>query len=615
LNGLTDALRARFERLGSMEDINQAIEAIETAISITLPTDVNLAAFLINHGGALSRRAERNGSRQDNEKSIESFEKALSLMSKRNLNRPACLHNLTTALAFRFRMDGSRADLDRAIQRQGEALSDFPTQHMDRGEALDCYGTLMKELFLVTNSRKDIDMAIVKGQEAVDVTPLGHSQLAIRQNNLASELKHRYELTGSNDDFKNAIKYFVAAANDSSAPPLTRILAASSAARLLLNSDQLQAKSLLESAVNLFPAVCPRTLMRQDQQYNLAKCNGITALAVSLSIACGEEPYEALRISESGRCVLANLQLEVRSDLTQLIETHPDLATTFLDVRNKIDDQTLASGRTALYDQLRDILEEIRTKPGFNRFLLAPEKTELTKLAEQGPLVVINVSSLRSNVILIDTNGLRTIELPFTEMELLQKAQIYLDVLQNSRSMRRYEENRLKLLDLLVWLWDKCVASVLQAFGFTSTPSDGAWPRIWWVGSGLFNILPVHAAGFHDQGNGQTVIDRVIFSYIPIIKSLQYARSVFVRNSGRSVQKALFISMPKTPKLPDLPGVETEMRKLRKLFPQSIEFQVVKSPTRSQVLSSLGSSQVVHFCCHGYTSATDPSRSHLALND
>lgn len=73
--------------------------------------------------------------------------------------------------------------------------------------------------------------------------------------------------------------------------------------------------------------------------------------------------------------------------------------------------------------------------------------------------------------------------------------------------------------------------------------------------------------------------------------------------------------MPKTPKLLDLPGVETEMRKLQTVFPQSIEFQVVRSPTRLEVLSSLRSSQVVHFCCHGYTSATDPSRSHLALND
>src|SRR5205085_2607701 len=172
------------------------------------------------------------------------------------------------------------------------------------------------------------------------------------QSNLAIELKHRYELTESPDDFKKAIEYFVAAANDSSAPPLTRILAASSASNLLLKSDPWKAKWLLESAIKIFPAVCPRTLMRQDQQYNLANCNGITALAVSLSIACGEDPYEALRISESGRCVLANLQLEVRSDLTQLIEAHPEMATTFLNVRNKIDDQTLTSGRTALYDQL-----------------------------------------------------------------------------------------------------------------------------------------------------------------------------------------------------------------------------------------------------------------------
>jgi tetratricopeptide (TPR) repeat protein len=614
LNGLADSLRAKFERFGSTEDLDQAIEAIDAAVSITSKTDVNLAAFLINQGGVLSARAERNRSLEDNERSIESFQKAISLMSKQNPNRPAALHNLAASLGFHFQMTGSLADLDKAIRTQEEALSALPQNHIERGEMLDCYGSLTKDLFLITKSPNDLDLAIVRGQEAVDVTLPGHSKLAIRQTNLAIELKHRFELTACKDDFNRAVAYFIAALDDTAAPPLTRILAASSAAKLLLQSNKMKARSLLESAVNLLPAICPRTLLRQDQQYNLAKCMGITALAVSLSIDCGEDPYEALSISESGRCVLANLQLEVRSDLSQLREAHQELASAFLEVRNKIDDQTLTSGRCALYDQLRNILEEIRTKPGFGRFLLAPEKSELTKLAEQGPLVVVNVSEIRSDAILIDTTGIRTIELPITEHELVKRAETFLEVLRSAGKLRGYENNRIKLLELLEWLWEKCIAPILQCFGFTKTPSSKIWPRIWWVGSGLFNMLPVHAAGFHGQ-DGQTVIDRVIFSYIPTLKSLVYARSILARNTGRSVQKAMLIGMPKTPKLPSLPGVEEEIQKLQLLFPKNIELQVVTSPNRLEVLSSLRDSQVVHFCCHGFTSSLDPSRSHLALQD
>ena len=97
---------------------------------------------------------------------------------------------------------------------------------------------------------------------------------------------------------------------------------------------------------------------------------------------------------------------------------------------------------------------------------------------------------------------------------------------------------------ILEWLWDVAVKPVLDELGFTQTPSyDETWPRVWWVGSGLLNILPIHASGYHDSTPPQTALDRVISSYAPTVKSLAYARERAARaNQVTSNEKAILVS-------------------------------------------------------------------------
>ena len=148
-------------------------------------------------------------------------------------------------------------------------------------------------------------------------------------------------------------------------------------------------------------------------------------------------------------------------------------------------------------------------------------------------------------------------------------------------------------------------------------PSHGeAWPRVWWIGSGLLNILPIHAAGYHDSTPPETALDRVISSYASTVKSLSYARERVTRaNQVELKEKAILIAMPTTPEQKNLPSVETEIEDLRKLFSNaSIDTTVMQNPTRTEVLSELPKHTIVHFACHGYP-ADDPSQSSLLLED
>ena len=48
-------------------------------------------------------------------------------------------------------------------------------------------------------------------------------------------------------------------------------------------------------------------------------------------------------------------------------------------------------------------------------------------------------------------------------------------------------------------------------------------PRVWWVATGSLALLPVHAAGHRD--GSRTLLDRVISSYTPTVRSLTAARA------------------------------------------------------------------------------------------
>jgi CHAT domain-containing protein len=136
-----------------------------------------------------------------------------------------------------------------------------------------------------------------------------------------------------------------------------------------------------------------------------------------------------------------------------------------------------------------------------------------------------------------------------------------------------------------------------------------------WVGSGLLNILPIHASGYHDSPP-ETALDPVISSYTPTVKSLAYARERAARVTQVALkEKAMVVAMPTTPEQEILPLVKTEVENVKILLSKaSINATVIQNPTRMEVLSELWSYTIVHFACHGY-SANDPSQSSLLLED
>jgi CHAT domain-containing protein len=84
-------------------------------------------------------------------------------------------------------------------------------------------------------------------------------------------------------------------------------------------------------------------------------------------------------------------------------------------------------------------------------------------------------------------------------------------------------------------------------------------------------------------------------------------------------QSALIVGMSTTPNQSELPSVDEEIRCLNSLLPNTVTRTVLQMPhtppTKREVLSELGRSQIAHFACHGESTISDPSQSKLFLSD
>jgi hypothetical protein len=388
---------------------------------------------------------------------------------------------------------------------------------------------------------------------------------------------------------------------------------------------------MLNSAVQLLATTSPRTLHRNDQQFALAQFVGLAADAAALSIRAGDDVFESLRLLEFGRGVIASLHFDVRSDVVQLQNEHPELAKKFKLLRDELDSPDLGRDQRSVYTDTQrsmnsrisrlyeaskefdEILELIRKKNGFERFLRGPSNGELKRIAVHGPIVFINISHFGGDAFLITHDNMRHLPLPTLEYsDVESKSELLVNTLKADNLRVRGDTNRC-LKSILEWLWDFIVEPIFESLGFRDTPStDDAWPHVWWIPVGRLSVFPIHAAGYHSV-SGRSTLDRVISSYAPTARALDHARSR-IENHSQEESQILMLAMPNTPNQNDLPFVEEEVKVIDNLLPSSINRTILSLPTKSQMVENIGNCFVVHFACHGIVDS-DPSKSRMLFTD
>ena len=590
-----------------MTDLDTAIQRYHEALHATTPADhPDRARRLDNLGIGYHNRYQRTGTIADLDTAIQRSQEALDTTPEDHPGRAGRLDNLGIGYRDRYQRTGSIADLDTAIQRYHEALYTTPADHPDRAGRLDSLGVGYRDRYQRTGSIADLDTAIQRSQEAVDATPADHPDRAGRLDNLGLGYRDRYQRTGTMADLDTAIQRSQEALDQSSSPVRNRLNAGR---RLLVEhakaGNWAQAYQAASITVSLVPLLTPRSLEISDKQYLLTQVLDLASSAAAIALKAARTASDAVQVLELGRGVITGSINELRADISDLQQKHPHLAEKYVSLRDLLDTPALTTQREVdqrytTGQELERVIHQIRRLPDFDRFLLAPSEDELKTAAEYGPIVIINVSDYRCDALIIEKTQIQTLPLPHLRASDIQ-----------DRAKGKLGEPK-----ILEWLWKAIAQPVLNALGFTQTPSNGPWPHLWWIATGLLAKFPIHAAGYHSQSLSDAVLNRVISSYSSSVKTLIHSRGYRSRPiTVFKSEKVVLLAMQKTPKQGDLQFATQEIHDLERLC-SSMKLQVIKPlPYKAEVLSALSSCKIFHFAGHGSTHDSNPVESHLLLED
>ena len=625
-------LMRRFEWTYVLADIDGAVEARRQVVAVTSGDDVEFAHSLTSLGYALKARFTQTDSAADLDEAVEAGRRALA----HDAGNAQIAVSLSDTLRIRFEQRGAESDLDEAIElgRRATGLLTGDSDH--RADTFANLSGLLRSRADLHPYSDDIDAAVDAGRQAVlaaddfDRPKL----LLILARALEVRIRGAHPETDPGTaieaDRSEALRVLAELVGSATAAPRIRVEGAKMAAWLAVENrapgteELALAADLLETAVHLVPEIAPRRMRHHEQRDAIRSATGLADNAAALALLAPDRPAEqraerALSLLDAGRAVLLSQLLDIRGDLTDLRQAHPDLATRFTTLRELLDRDTDPAihedgYRIGAATELTATLREIQQLDGFATFALPPTADELLAAADQGPVVTFNIA-YGGNALLLTKDGITALPLPrLTAPAVIDQVNAFHVALREAYDPAA---DRVAAQDILTgvlkWLWDNVTGPVLEALGYHGTPADDApWPRLWWAPGGYLSLLPLHAAGHHDDpASGRTVLDRVVSSYTPTIRSLRHARR---RQAAATAfpNRSLIIAMPVTPGLSELRNVRTETELLTSILPNP---QTLTRPDRDQVLAELPGHRIAHFACHGSYDLENPANSRLLLHD
>lgn len=605
------------ERTKNMDDLNHAIDILDKTLD-KCPEDHPQRMYLLrNLAVQLLRRCQGNVS------GIEDGAIKGNILE-------ACIY-LRTPLLHRYTSDLS--DINRAIDLIHAALDYNIADHLFLASLHQELGRCFNQRYFMTlpntgpthDTLADISHAIDNEEEAIKAIPQDHPLRAVWQFSLSSSLRTRFEQTKDEADQRRFLECIREVWSCRNAEPSLRMHAAR---KIVLNlpegPNHKEVADILEEAVRLLPALCPRFLSDADKQSQLEECFGFANEAATAFLEAGKSPSDALQVLETGRGVVASLLLDMRTELSELRQKHPELAQKFETIRDELNtepttdkvwilaptseqgqpERSQLNRQLQLHEEFEQLVLRIRDQDGFSRFLLPPTADEIMAAAHLGPIVVINNSGRRCDAIIIERQQIKSLRLPDR------------GTLTSSEHMTNNSHADLSLLP--EWLWERVAHPILEELGISKSPScEDDWPHVWWILTGLTANFPMHAAGKHGQGTDEAVIDRVISSYSTTVKSLIHSR----RHSEDQIpnpptsQHALLTTMAETPNQTSLPFTTQEIAAIQPIC-KGMSLTPVEAPKQTdEILKYLRTCRIFHFAGHGISNSKDPASSSLLTED
>ena len=439
------------------------------------------------------------------------------------------------------------------------------------------------------------------------------------------------ELCGSNEQvfykvLQIQVENILLSTDNRYSPISVRLMFSCSWARLLRIANQSETHPLVttayEKAMSLMQASVMFAPNLQLQHSHLVSVLGgnidMMPLDYSSYLVHTGQLEQAIETLERGRALFWSELRGFRPSIEKLSAVDPLLAEKFTAINQDLENLTISvlpDGSTEVNDseivnsgsadpfsrlllKQRKLLEErdnlishVQTLPGFEGFFSAPLFDVLRSAASRGPVIIINHSIWRSDILILINDSPPSL-IP-TSKSFYDDATRLKNELLDARKKWGLDSQEYEraLASVLADLYNLVGQPVVDRLRMLKTPEQS---RIWWCPTSVFCSLPLHAMGPipSDDGMERYFSDLYIPSYTSTLSALIESRKPSTPPSRQP--SLLLVAQPGK----SLPGVKGEIKVIKALEIE-VESLISKKATTAAVVEGLGRHQFVHFACHG----------------
>jgi len=336
----------------------------------------------------------------------------------------------------------------------------------------------------------------------------------------------------------------------------------------------------------------------------------------------------AVETLERGRALIWSEMRGLRSSIDQLRASDPELVDKLAVINQNVEVLALTPAgnnygdggeegvegmdpfgrlvvrQQGLLDDRDKLISQIRTRKGLEPFLQPPSFDNLRSAAVRGPVIVINHSRWRSDIIILLHDSPPSL-IPAAN-DFYERANKLRDQLLGARKKGldsvEYED---ALRSILKELYELVGRPVIQRLNELHIPEQS---RVWWCPTSAFCSLPLHAMGpiLPDSDPPRYFLDLYIPSYTPTLSALIESNKLGSQTSGKP---SLLLVVQQDASMKAASG---ETRVVRSVNTQ-VKTLISARATPTAVLKRLQDHQFVHIVSHGILEPGKPFESSFKL--
>ncbi|KAG2085393.1 CHAT domain-containing protein, partial [Suillus discolor] len=662
---LAQAVEARFDQHGNIDDLDTSIQLRREAMSLSPEGHADRHIHLNNLAVSLAFRFDHQGKLNDLDDAISFYEESLHLCPVEDESRDFSLDNLGSALVARFTKRRNVVDLTRAITLHREALSLRPAGHPLRdstlnhlalalqqrhdishaseylNETIDLYHQSLRSTqldperyvtlhnlsavlcsrFMQTQDNEDVEEAITLCQESLAALSSLHPDRYFSYMRLQVAYVSRYQILRDPVDLSLAVENFRLASRHPTQIFPERIIKAIDWAR---QAEVYQHESALEAYQMCFELFDSHMMTQSSvisRRELAAAFRGARSLPVDAA-SCAirrDNLRRAVELVEQGRGQQWSLVLRLRTPLEDLKSRNPELARKFLNLSTHLSDARATEYRR-LTKQWEAVVAETRNLRAFSQFLLPPSYEDLQVAARQGPIIILIASQNSCSAIIVPTSGgPHHVPLPSIALADLKILKDRFARAIRDASRMSPAESRTDLIVLLRIIWDEIMLPIVNVLEHILKLKHHS--RISLCPTADFTSIPLHAAHpFQTKadrsGKEPCLEDLYICSYTPTLSALIRSRQLMKKRVPPSFV-AIGQGQPGAGKGKALLAIDSELELVRKLIPTTANCTTISgdAATRAGAHSTLQQNTWVHLACHEKQDPTQPDNSHFVMRD